>query len=196
MDINMATNKPKRKTYSDEYKEFLVQEAEISGRSIASIARDNGLNQNLLHNWKREHKGKQPQTDRLPARIDNNASTNNSTFIPINVTPEPNPEQITDFITSRSSVLTGIELQIPTHNNSHNAKPIKLSIAQIDTHSLLELLRGLQWTDLLIPNKSGYRSPPWTCEVAVINYSPLSYSTTQASAQTVPTYFTTKQAPG
>ena len=70
----MATNKPKRKTYSDEFKEFLVQEAEVSGRSIASIARDNGINQNLLHNWKREHKGKQSQTDRLPARIDNNAS--------------------------------------------------------------------------------------------------------------------------
>ena len=32
--------------------------------------------------------------------------------------------------------------------------------------------------------------------VAVTNYSPSSYSTTQASAQTVPTYFTTKQAPG
>ena len=67
----MATNKPKRKTYSDEFKEFLVQEAISSGRSIASIARDNGINQNLLHNWKREHKGKQSQTDRLPARIDN-----------------------------------------------------------------------------------------------------------------------------
>ena len=144
MDIKMATNKPKRKTYSDEFKEFLVQEAEVSGRSIASIARDNGINQNLLHNWKREHKGKQSQTDRLPARIDNNASSNNSTFIPVNVTPEPNREQITDFITSRSSVLTGIELQIPTHDNSHNTMPIKLTIDQIDTHSLLELLRGLQ----------------------------------------------------
>ena len=140
----MATNKPKRKTYSDEFKEFLVQEAISSGRSIASIARDNGINQNLLHNWKREHKGKQAQTDQLPARIDNNASSNNSTLIPINVQPESNPEQITHFITSRSSVLTGIELQIPTHDNSHNAKPIKLTIDQIDTHSLLELLRGLQ----------------------------------------------------
>ena len=144
MDIKMATNKPKRKTYSDEFKEFLVQEAEVSGRSIASIARDNGLNQNLLHNWKREHKGKQSQTDRLPARIDNNASSNNSTFIPVNVTPEPNREQITDFITSNSSVLTGIQLQIPTHDNSHNTMPIKLTIAQIDNYSLIELLRGLQ----------------------------------------------------
>ena len=110
MDIKMANNKPKRKTYSDEFKEFLVQEAEVSGWSIASIARDNGINQNLLHNWKREHKGKQSQTDRRPARIDNNASSNNSTFIPVSVQPKPNREQITDFITPNSSVLTGIEL--------------------------------------------------------------------------------------
>ena len=196
MDINMATNKPRRKTYSDEFKEFLVQEAISSGRSIASIARDNGINQNLLHNWKREQKAKQAQTDQIPALIDNDAYRNTPTFIPVNVTPEPNHEQITDFITSNSSVLTGIELQIPTHNNSHNAKPIKLTIAQIDNYSLIELLRGLQWTPLSTPNKFGYPPPPWTCGVAVTSYSPLSYSTTQASAQTVPTYFTTKQAPG
>ena len=72
----MATNKPRRKTYSDEFKEFLVQEAISSGRSIASIARNNGINQNLLHNWKREQKAKQVQTDRLPASIDNNAFSN------------------------------------------------------------------------------------------------------------------------
>ena len=144
MDINMATNKPKRKTYSDEFKEFLVQEAEVSGRSIASIARDNGINQNLLHNWKREQKAKQAQTDQIPALIDNDAYRNTPTFIPVSVQPKPNHEQITDFITSNSSVLTGIQLQIPTHDNSHNAKPIKLTIAQIDNYSLIELLRGLQ----------------------------------------------------
>ncbi|OPH36200.1 transposase [Moraxella atlantae] len=136
----MATNKPKRKTYSDEFKEFLVQEAIRSGRSIASIARDNGINQNLLHNWKREQKAKQAQTDQLPTLINNDAYRNTPTFIPVSVQPESNPEQIIDQSTSRSSVLTGIELQIPTHNTM----PIKLSIAQIDNHSLLELLRGLQ----------------------------------------------------
>ena len=138
MDINMATNK--RKTYSDEFKEFLVQEAEISGRSIASIARDNGINQNLLHNWKREQKAKQVQTDGLPVLIDNNSTNNNSTFIPVIIQPNPNHEQSNDHSTVNSSVLTGIELQIP----SHNTMPIKLTIDQIDTHSLLELLRGLQ----------------------------------------------------
>ncbi|WP_395146509.1 transposase [Moraxella atlantae] len=140
MDINMATNKPKRKTYSDEFKEFLVQEAISSGRSIASIARDNGINQNLLHNWKREQKAKQAQTDQLPTLINNDAYRNTPTFIPVSVQPESNPEQIIDQSTSRSSVLTGIELQIPTHNTM----PIKLTIDQIDNHSLIELLRGLQ----------------------------------------------------
>ncbi|WP_342769630.1 hypothetical protein [Moraxella atlantae] len=102
------------------------------------------MNQNLLHNWKREQKAKQAQTDQLPTLINNDAYRNTPTFIPINVQPESNPEQIIDQSTSRSSVLTGIELQIPTHNNSHNTMPIKLSIAQIDNHSLIELLRGLQ----------------------------------------------------
>ena len=140
MDIKMATNKPKRKTYSDEFKEFLVQEAISSGRSIASIARDNGINQNLLHNWKRGQKAKQAQTDQLPTLINNDAYRNTPTFIPVSVQPESNPEQIIDQSTSRSSVLTGIELQIPTHNTM----PIKLTIDQIDNHSLIELLRGLQ----------------------------------------------------
>ena len=140
MDINMATNKPRRKTYSDEFKEFLVQEAISSGRSIASIARDNGINQNLLHNWKREQKAKQVQTDGLPVLIDNNSTNNSSTFIPVSIQPNPNHEQSNDHSTVNSSVLTGIELQIP----NHNAMPIKLTIDQIDNYSLIELLRGLQ----------------------------------------------------
>lgn len=81
----MATNKPKRKTYSDEFKEFLVQEAISSGRSIASIARDNGINQNLLHNWKRAQKAKQAQTNQLPTLINNDAYRNTPTFIPVSV---------------------------------------------------------------------------------------------------------------
>lgn len=56
--IQDTLKKPKRKNYSDEFKEFLVQEAISSGRSIASIARDNGINQNLLHNWKRQNRAK------------------------------------------------------------------------------------------------------------------------------------------
>jgi len=38
-------NKPKRRTYSAEFKALLVKEATDSGRSIASIAREHGINQ-------------------------------------------------------------------------------------------------------------------------------------------------------
>ncbi|MGP5070759.1 transposase, partial [Psychrobacter faecalis] len=48
-------NKPKRRTYSAEFKALLVKEAIDSGRSTASIAREHGINQNLLHNWKRQY---------------------------------------------------------------------------------------------------------------------------------------------
>ncbi|HBH34577.1 MAG TPA: hypothetical protein DDW38_08660 [Psychrobacter sp.] len=43
VDTNMATqppNKPKRRTYSGEFKALLVKEATDSGRSISSIARE------------------------------------------------------------------------------------------------------------------------------------------------------------
>ena len=67
----------------------------------------------LLHNWKREQKAKQAQTDQIPALIDNNSTNNNSTFIPVSIQPNPNHEQSNDHSTVNSSVLTGIELQIP-----------------------------------------------------------------------------------
>ena len=54
-------NKPKRRTYSSEFKELLVQEAESSGSSIASIARDHGINQNLIYNWKLQHHRRKTQ---------------------------------------------------------------------------------------------------------------------------------------
>ena len=81
--IQDTLKKPKRKNYSDEFKEFLVQEAISSGRSIASIARDNGINQNLLHNWKRQNRAKiiQAPENTLPA-ITHEPSTP-SNFIPI-----------------------------------------------------------------------------------------------------------------
>ena len=126
-------NKPKRRTYSAEFKELLVQEAESSGHSIASIARDHGINQNLLHNWKRQHHRKKTQTGILPAAI-NSPADPNPCFIPIRLEPQainlsPSP-----------SVIQNIKLQI----RAPGPGSISLTIAQIDTQSLIDLLRGLQ----------------------------------------------------
>ena len=135
VDTNMTTqppNKPKRRTYSAEFKELLVQEAEGSGRSIASIARDHGINQNLLHNWKRQHHRKKTQTGILPAAI-NSPADPNPCFIPIRLEP-----QATHL--SSPSVIQNIKLQI----RAPGPGSISLTIAQIDTQSLIDLLRGLQ----------------------------------------------------
>ena len=183
--IQDTLKKPKRKNYSDEFKEFLVQEAISSGRSIASIARDNGINQNLLHNWKRQNRAKiiQAPENTLPA-ITHEPSTP-SNFIPIKL----DSQQSFNSASLAISTIQSVQLQIPTRHTS----PIRLSIEQIDTRSLIELLRGLQWYK---SPKSGYRLQPWTCEVAATNSLPTSSNTTKASSRTVPTCFTTKQAHG
>lgn len=136
-------NKPKRKRYSDEFKAYLVQEAENTGSSIASIARDNGINQNLLHNWKYQHKKAQ-----IVSPAAHCSTEQPPQFIPIilgqteptppNDAEPPSPPPFEQ--TNLTAIINDIQLQIPTHNTM----PIKLTIDQIDTHSLLELLRGLQ----------------------------------------------------
>ena len=135
--IQKKQKKPKRKNYSDEFKEFLVQEAISSWRSIASIARDNGINQNLLHNWKRQNRAKiiQAPENTLPA-ITHEPSTPPN-FIPI---PSDSPQCFNSASLATLATIQSVQLQIPTRHTS----PIRLSIEQIDTRSLIELLRGLQ----------------------------------------------------
>ncbi len=135
VDTNMTTqppNKPKRRTYSGEFKALLVKEATDSGRSIASIAREHGINQNLLHNWKRQYQRTQTQADTLPGAI-NSPHDPNPHFIPIHLEPG-----ITHL--GSASVIKNIKLQITARASG----AISLNISQIDTQSLIDLLRGLQ----------------------------------------------------
>ena len=50
----MSTEKQPRKTYSREYKIEAVRLTTEGGRSAAQVARDLGLNENTLHNWRRQ----------------------------------------------------------------------------------------------------------------------------------------------
>ena len=136
VDTNMTTqspNTPKRRTYSAEFKALLVKEATDSGRSIASIAREHGINQNLLHNWKRQYQRAHAQTDTLPGTT-NGPHDTNPHFIPIHLL-EPEGAHL-----GSASVIQNIKLQITAARSG----AISLNIAQIDTQSLIDLLRGLQ----------------------------------------------------
>ena len=127
-----SPNTPKRRTYSAEFKALLVKEATDSDRSIASIAREHGINQNLLHNWKRQYQRAHAQADTLPGAI-NSPHDPNPPFIPIHLEPEVT-------YPGSASVIQNIKLQITAATSGG----ISLNIAQIDTQSLIDLLRGLQ----------------------------------------------------
>ena len=107
VDTNMTTqppDKPKRRTYSAEFKALLVKEATDSGRSVASIALEHGINQNFLHNWKRQYQRAHAQADTLPGAI-NSPHDPNPHFIPIHLEPE-----VTHL--RSASVIQNIKLQI------------------------------------------------------------------------------------
>jgi len=52
-----------RRTYSPEFKAQLVAACRIPGMSVASVARNHGINHNILHRWLRE------LPDLAPARL-------------------------------------------------------------------------------------------------------------------------------
>jgi len=43
-----------RRTYSPEFKAQLIAACRIPGMSVASVARNHGINHNILHRWLRE----------------------------------------------------------------------------------------------------------------------------------------------
>ena len=137
------TTKPKRRTYSKELKAYLVEQALTGKRSIASLAQGHGINPNLLQKWIKSVRDEKIAATLAQALSNSNIETNliehEPAFLPITLQHKTKHE-ITPQATAFAPTLTGIQLQIPKHNGT----PITLSIAQIDTHSLIELLRGLQ----------------------------------------------------
>lgn len=134
--------KPKRRTYSTELKKYLVEQALTGERSIASIAQGHGINPNLLQKWikaVRDEKITGISPTSLKYEPNYNLIEHESSFLPITIRPVL-ADQPKSQTTTPLPIITGIELQIPTKQTT----PIKLSISQIDTLSLIELIRGLQ----------------------------------------------------
>ena len=52
----METEKRLRKTYTREYKQEAVRLTTEGGISVAQAARDLGINENTLHNWRRQYR--------------------------------------------------------------------------------------------------------------------------------------------
>ena len=139
------TTKPKRRTYSKELKAYLVEQALTGQRSIANLAQGHGINPNLLQKWIRAARDNKISTTisqplkSLTSNINHTLIEHEPAFLPVTLQHKTKHEPIPQT-TAITPTIMGIQLQI----SSHNGMSIKLSIAQIDNHSLIELLRGLQ----------------------------------------------------
>ncbi|MEM6246923.1 IS66-like element accessory protein TnpA, partial [Acinetobacter baumannii] len=89
----VKTEKIRRNRFSPEFKWRLVQQTLLPGACVAQIARENGINDNLLFNWRHQYRkgGLLPSGKNMPA------------LLPVTLTPEPDnkipapaqePEQI------------------------------------------------------------------------------------------------------
>jgi transposase len=58
MEIGTRIGDPARRQHDRSFKAGLVEQSLQPGASVAVIARNNGINANLLFKWRRDHKGK------------------------------------------------------------------------------------------------------------------------------------------
>ena len=59
-----------RRSYSPPFKAHLVDVCERPGASVAALAREHGINANILHRWRKEHRQRMQSSDKESARVD------------------------------------------------------------------------------------------------------------------------------
>ncbi len=104
----MVKKRPRRPNFPYEFKIALVEQSLQPGACVAQIARENGINDNLLFNWRHQYRkgGLLPSGKNMPA------------LLPVTLTPEPDnkipaPAQEPEQINTPSDSLC-CELVLPT----------------------------------------------------------------------------------
>ena len=59
-----------RRSYSPPFKAHLVNVCERPGASVAALAREHGINANILHRWRKEHRQRMQSSDAESRRVD------------------------------------------------------------------------------------------------------------------------------
>lgn len=87
--------KEPRKNYSNEFKLRMVELASRPGACVAQIARENGINDNVIFKWLRLWQNEGRISRRLPATVESSSSP---MMLPVEVIPDPAPtgEENTD----------------------------------------------------------------------------------------------------
>nr|WP_097414116.1 IS66-like element accessory protein TnpA [Escherichia coli] len=103
----VKTEKTRRNQFSPEFKWRLVQQTLLPGACVAQIARENGINDNLLFNWRRLWRNGGLQSP----------GEHETSLLPVTLTPEPDnkipaPVQIPEQTNTLSDSLC-CELVLP-----------------------------------------------------------------------------------
>ncbi|ECJ2556793.1 transposase [Salmonella enterica subsp. salamae] len=85
---SQSWRKEPRKNYSNDFKLRMVELASRPGACVAQIARDNGINDNVIFKWLRLWQNEGRISRRLPATI---VTTSPPTILPVEVVPDPTP---------------------------------------------------------------------------------------------------------
>ncbi len=107
----VVKKRPRRPNFPYEFKIALVEQSLQPGACVAQIARENGINDNLLFNWRHQYRkgGLLPSGKNMPA------------LLPVTLTPEPDnkipaPAQEPEQINTPSDSLC-CELVLPYRNS-------------------------------------------------------------------------------
>ncbi|WP_234467363.1 transposase, partial [Kosakonia sp. S42] len=85
---SQSWRKEPRKNYSNDFKLRMVELALRPGACVAQIARENGVNDNVIFKWLRLWQNEGRISRRLPAATD---ASSLPTMLPVEVIPDPAP---------------------------------------------------------------------------------------------------------
>lgn len=85
---SQSWRKEPRKNYPNDFKLRMVELASRPGACVAQIARENGINDNVIFKWLRLWQDEGRISRRLPATVESSPS---STMLPVEVVSDPAP---------------------------------------------------------------------------------------------------------
>ncbi|EOF5505862.1 transposase [Salmonella enterica] len=85
---SQSWRKEPRKNYPNDFKLRMVELASRPGACVAQIARENGINDNVIFKWLRLWQDEGRISRRLPATVESSSSP---TILPVEVIPDPAP---------------------------------------------------------------------------------------------------------
>jgi transposase len=124
MGIRLAGRQSGSRTYPLAYKRQVVAETMAGDRSVAAVAREHGLNANMVFSWRRDPRF------RLPARLSAEAAA----FLPVELTDVPS---VVEGEAERSA-LEGGEIELVLRQGHR-----LLLRGRFDVDAVLQLVRAL-----------------------------------------------------